>query len=286
MANVPGKLRPLQHYAHLAGRKPALVMWYQQWSGPLFYLKQLRHVAAIKALPIITWDPMLNGAGIPLADIAAGSYDSYIKASARAAARWRKPMYIRLANEMNLANSAYGPGHDGNTPALFIAAWRHVVKLFRNEGANNVQWIWSPNVYCDGKCPFAAFYPGNSWVDWVALDGYNYASIDHIPWMSFNQIFHPSYRLLTALSSRPVMIGETASTSIGGDKAKWIINALRALRRQYPRIHALVWFDRRKKADWRVNSSRASLAAWRKMASSKAYSGTAATLEAVEPFSR
>jgi hypothetical protein len=286
MAGAPGKIAPLRRYAHLAGRKPAVVMWYQQWSDALFYPVQLRHVAAVGALPIITWDPMSNGKGIPLALIAAGSYDSYIKASARAAVRWGRSMYIRFANEMNAKSSAYGPGHDGDTPGLFVAAWRHVVRIFRNEGARNVEWIWSPNVYCDDKCPFDAYYPGDAWVDWVALDGYNYSSVDHVPWMSFNQIFHPSYKLLTALTSKPVMIGETASTEQGGDKAKWILNALHALRRQYPRVHALVWFDRIKETDWRVNSSPASLAAWRKMVRTKAYSGTASTLKAVEPFSQ
>lgn len=282
---APGKPAGLHRYAALVGRRPAVVMWYQQWSEPLFYRKQMRNTKAIRALPMITWDPIYDGAGIPLASIVNGSYDSYIKASARAAAAWGRPMYIRFAHEMNLKGPPFGPGYNGNTPSLYIAAWRHVVRIFRKERATNVQWVWSPNVYCDGKCPFKAYFPGNPWVNWVALDGYNYASVDHIPWMTFRQIFGPSYRVLSSMTSKPMMIGETASVGKGGSKAHWIRQALSMLPQKYPHIRALVWFDRIKDGvDWRVNSSPSSLRAWRQMATSAAYSGTAGTLEAVEPF--
>ena len=53
-------------------------------------------------------------------------------------------MYIRLAHEMNLAGSPFGPGHSGNAPAAFVAAWRRVVTIFRQQAATNVEWVWSP----------------------------------------------------------------------------------------------------------------------------------------------
>ena len=123
---------------------------------------------------------------------------------------------------MNLSDNTWGPGVNGNTPEEFVAAWRHVVSVFRAVGATNVLWVWSPNVDCGGQCPFDAFYPGDAWVDWVALDGYNYGPVDDVPWMSMAQIFGPSYDDLTALTTKPLMIAETASTEEGGDKAAWI----------------------------------------------------------------
>jgi mannan endo-1,4-beta-mannosidase len=175
---------------------------------------------------------------------------------------------------MNLRGSPFGPGHEGNTPAQFVAAWRHVVSVFRSAGATNVKWVWSPNVDCGGKCPFDAFFPGDSYVDYVALDGYNYAAVDGVPWMSFDQIFAPSYRDLTRLSSKPVIIAETASVGDGDAKATWIQNAfLRSIPTAFPRVRAVVWFDRDKEANWKVNSSPASEQAWRAVVDSPIYQG-------------
>jgi beta-mannanase len=183
---------------------------------------------------------------------------------------------VRFAHEMNLAGSPYGPGQNGNTPALFIAAWRHVVTVFRQQGATNVSWVWSPNVNCGGSCPFQAFYPGDQWVDWVGLDGYNYASVDDVPWMTFQQVFGSSYAELTALTSKPLMIAETASTELGGSKATWIEQTFAQIPTSFPHIKAIVWFDIDKETDWPVNSSPTSLAAYRQVVTSPNYRGTLA----------
>ena len=277
VANGPDQLAPLQSYASLAGANPSIVMWYQQWSEPLFYSTQLPNTKAVGAIPMITWDPTLNGTGIPLAQIADGDYDSYITQSADAARAWNGPIYIRFAHEMNL-DDGFGPGQNGNTAADFIAAWRHVVTIFRQQGATNVEWVWSPNVDCGGQCPFTSLYPGAAWVDWVALDGYNYSSVDDVPWESFDQIFKSSYRELTSLTSKPMMIAETASAEQDGNKAQWITQTFSDIAQNYPQIHAVVWFDRVKETDWTVNSSPSSLAAWQTVVASPGGQGSLTTL--------
>jgi beta-mannanase len=182
---------------------------------------------------------------------------------------------------MNLSGSAWGPGHGGNTPQAFVAAWRHVVTIFRDEHATNVEWVWSPNVYCSGSCPFTSFYPGDSWVDWAALDGYNYASLSNDPWQTFAQIFGPSYQILTHLSDKPVMIGETSSAEAGGSKAQWITGMTQALASEFPRVRAIVWFQRVKETDWRVDSSPQSLDAFRAVARSRLFQVSASRQAAV-----
>ena len=278
IANAPGSLPAMQNYAKLAGANPSIVMWYQEWSEPLFYSTQLPNTKAMGAIPEITWDPTLNGVGIPLAKIAAGDQDAYIKQSAIAAAAYKGPIYIRLAHEMNITSSGFAPGQNGNTPADFIAAWRHVVTIFRENGATNVQWVWSPNVNCNGKCPFTDLYPGNAWVDWVALDGYNYSSVDHDPWESFDQVFGSSYREMTRLTNKPMMIGETSSAEAGGSKAKWITQTFSDIAKNYPQIHAVTWFDRVKETNWTINSSPSSLAAFKHVVASPRFQGTPKTL--------
>ena len=270
----------LNSYTAAVGHNPAIVMWFQSFDEPLFYPKQLPVVAALGAVPMITWDPAHRGGeSIPLRDVAAGNYDDYVRQAAAAAASWGKPLFVRFAEGMNLGDSPWGPGVDGNTAADYIAAWRHVVSIFRDAGATNVLWVWSPYVECSGACPFANFYPGDAWVDWVALDGYNHASIDDVPWLSVSEIFGSSYDDLTELTNKPVMIAETASTEVGGDKAAWITQGLLSdVPTRLPRVRALVWFQRDKETDWRVNSSPAALEAFRSVADNPLYAGSAADL--------
>ena len=64
----------------------------------------------------------------------------------------------------------WGLGVNGNTARDYVAAWRHLVTVFAEEGASNVRWVWSPNVNPDGYLPFERLYPGDRWVDWLALD--------------------------------------------------------------------------------------------------------------------
>ncbi len=284
--NAPDQLSQLQSYAQLAGAKPAIVQWDQAWNEPLYWSTQETNMKAFGGVPMITWDPIINGGGVPLSDIVSGKYDSYLLASAKAAKAWGSLMYIRFAHEMNLQGSLFGPGRNGNTPAEFIAAWRHVVTIFRQAGATNVEWVWSPNVYCDNKCPFTAFYPGDQWVDWVALDGYNYSTVDHTPWMTFSQVFGSSYSIMESLTSKPLMVAETSSAESGGSKAAWITQTFfTQLPTLFPKIRAVIWFDRNKETDWRINSSAASLAAWDQVVASPLYQGTAATLLSIVPTS-
>lgn len=274
----------LNSYTEAAGRAPSVLMWYQNWGEPLYWSSQMQRNDAVGATPMITWDPATSSGGIPLRDIVNGQYDQYLDASAQLARSYGKPLLIRFAHEMNLSGSLWGPGHDGNTPAEFVAAWRHVVSRFAADGATNVQWVWSPNVDCGGRCPFDAYFPGDAYVSYLALDGYNYSSIDNVPWLSFRQIFAPSYADITALSPKPVIIAETASASVGGDKAAWIQQAfLNELPVQFPRVVAAIWFDRVKETDWRVNSSASSLQAWQNVVSSPIFSANFTTAVATTP---
>jgi hypothetical protein len=261
---VPGSPAALAQYVREVGRRPAAIMWYQDWSGPLATYDQLRFVNSVGACPIVTWLPELGSAGIPLSAIARGDYDGYLRRSAELARDWGRPLYIRFAHEMNLPKSRWGVDVNGNTAADYVAAWRHVVTAFRQDGATNVRWVWSPEVEQEGL-KFAPFYPGNRWVDWVALDGYNWGTAEHHQkWEGLAAVFLSSYRELARLSSRPVMIGEVASTEVGGSKADWIrTGLLDVVPRLMPRVRAVVWFDRDKEADWRIDSSLGALSAFR-----------------------
>ena len=76
--------------------------------------------------------------------------------------------------------------------------------------------------------PFSHYYPGGYYVDWICIDGYNWGTNPVQPdrWKTFGEVFGLTYSTLTQISSRPIMIGETASSELGGSKAAWITDTL------------------------------------------------------------
>jgi hypothetical protein len=285
----------IDRFAAEAGRMPRLVMYYRDWdegrTNALITPRILNPIVARGALPMVTWLPRL-GSGDPIhqpefapAVVAAGAHDAFIRRAAREAAAYRRPLLIRFAHEMNGAWSPWGAWVDGNTPDDYVAMWRHVVSVFREEGATNVRWVWSPNVYNVGATlnevsatAFQPYYPGSGWVDYVALDGYNWGALNGQGWRSFSAVFKSSYDALVALAGKPVLIGETGSTELGGDKAAWIRHIPGVLRTQMPRVRALIWFDREKEANWTVASSPGSLRAFRAIVRNPLLAGSAERL--------
>jgi endoglucanase len=82
------------------------------------------------------------------------------------------------------------------------------------------------------------------------------------------------------MTRKPVMIAETATSDLGGDKAEWIRWLFEQDLRRMPRIRAVVWFNGRENwAKWDVDSSARSLRAFRKYVASSRYSGTATDVE-------
>ncbi len=271
--NAPEDAAALDGYAAMVGRKPDIVMNYSNVTDPLLTSTDISNLEARDQTPMVTWQLYKSGWSGPtisLSDIAAGTYDRYLRRAADLARGLPFEVMIRFGHEMN-GDWYPWSGH----PAAYRDAWRHIVTVFRQEDANNVKWVWSPNVD-QGSYPFGRYFPGDSWVDYVALDGYNWgtAGVGIDQWQTLSQVFSSSYRTITQMSSKPVIITETSSSEVGGNKAAWIRDGfLRTIPQQFPRVRAVVWFDRVMEQDWRVDSSRASLEAYRDVVSSSLYGG-------------
>jgi beta-mannanase len=116
-------------------------------------------------------------------------------------------------------------------------------------GATNVTWVWVPNVDPNGIFTgLSSVYPGDSYVDWTGLNGYNWGIGGGNVWMTFSQVFKTSYdTLLQVAPNKPVMLGEVGSEEYGGNKAAWITDMLTTqLPQNFPQIKAVLWFN------WRV----------------------------------
>lgn len=271
-----GSAGTLDEYASMVGRKPDIFLVFRNMDGPLLYSSEIANLKARGETPMVTLEPYLGSGVASLTDIAAGKYDAYFRKEADAVRGLGMNVMIRFAHEMNLLSSDWGPNKAGNTGSAYADAWRHIVTVFRAEGANNVQWVWAPNVDYGGR-PFNQFFPGDEWVDYVGLDGYNWGNSGGESFAGFSKIFASSYATITQLSAKPLIVTETAASEAGGDKAAWIEETfLKTIPQTMPRISAVIWFSENKERDWPVNSSQASLDAYRKVVSSTLWGGTEA----------
>jgi hypothetical protein len=223
-----------------------------------FPTAQMRAVREYGAIPFFSWGAQTipwesagnvaeNRPNIRLADVANGTYDGYIRQFAEDAAAWGHPFFLRFNWEMNGNWFPWGKGVSDNSPADFVAAWRHVHDIFESAGASNVTWTWCP--FADRRRKYLnlkPYYPGNAYVDWTCLDGYNWGKVaaNPHPWRSFDEIFARAYAKVAKIApKKPMVLGEIASSSAGGSKAKWIRSMMNALPRRYPKIRGLIWFD-------------------------------------------
>ncbi len=282
---VPQYMSRLDQFATTTGAMPHIVEFFQAWGAAWNYFDAtaMDAITSRGAVPMVAWEPWAgttNDTRWALRTIISGAHDAYIDAWAAAAAAWAKPVYIRFAYEMNGNWEPWSRWHNGNTPAQFIKAWRHVVTRFRLAGATNVRWVWSPNEPDIGTTtPLSQDYPGAAYVDWVGFSAYNWGTA--VPawghqWRSMVNAFKTSVHALTILApGKPMVVTETGSVEQGGSKAVWIQKGYAALITTYPAIRAIIYFDYKdSRADWRLNSSASSLAAYSNVAVTPAYSGT------------
>ncbi len=268
----PRDFAALDRYARLAGRWPAIVHIFRNWTDATrdFDPALADDVTSGGAALMISWQPPAGD----LQRIADGETDAYVRSYARAVADWSGPLLLRFAHEMN---GEWIPWR--SSPAAFRAAWRRLHAVFAAEDADTVRWVWSPHVQDARAEPFEPYYPGADVVDWVALDGYNWGGIAPSGrWTSFSGIFGDSYRHLLALApDKPMMLAEVGCAEQGGDKAAWIDEAFStAIPNRFPAIRAVVWFHASppEHADWRVDSSPGALEAWRRVVRAPRYSAT------------
>jgi len=181
---------------------------------------------------------------IPVMGIAAAL--TSIAAAAYGAKAYGKPLYIRLMHEMNGDWYPWGVSTNGNTPALYVKAWRHVHRIFEDAGAANVSWIWSINNLerIDGENhEIDAYYPGDRFVDWVSTSGFNWGNAySWSSWRTAEPLYRDTYRALSRFD-KPIMISEIGTTGVGGNARVWIRQTFQSLRRGYPRLRAVLWYD-------------------------------------------
>jgi Glycosyl hydrolase family 26 len=242
---TPPTYQEIGEFASAAGRTPNLVETFSGWAEPFdTAFANLLHSHGIT--PLVQIDPT----DASIAAIADGDYDDYLSAYADAIADYRHPVVIGFGHEMNAPWYSWGYHHV--RPATFAAAWRHLVQLFRANGADNVTWLWTIQADEAGTGPIKSWWPGARYVNWVGIDGFYYRSSD-----TFESVFGATIAQVRSMTKAPVLLAETAVGPAAGQFAK-IQDLFRGAAAD--KTLGLVWFDEAQhggpyQQDWRIEDS-------------------------------
>ncbi|HEY0719608.1 MAG TPA: glycosyl hydrolase [Streptosporangiaceae bacterium] len=249
---VPASYTGVRSFGAATRVQPDVVTYYSGWQEP-FQASFAATASRSGAVPLV----QMNPTGVSIGAIAAGHYDEYLRAYAAAVHRYGHPVILSFGHEMNGYWYSWASGH--TAPATFVAAWQHLVNVFRAAGTSNVTWLWTVNVFQSqaGVSSPRAWWPGASYVTWVGLDGYYYTAAAR-----FSSVFGPAIAGIRAWTRKPILIAETSATPAAGQPAK--IADLFAGIRLYGLL-GFVWFDNDTNQDWRLTSP-AAIASFRRSA--------------------
>lgn len=199
---------------------------------------------------LVTWmpDAGTDDPDLPkyrLANITGGSLDADLRALAREMKAAGVPILFRPMPEPNTPWYAWSGTTNGNTPAEYVLAWKHVRRIVRQEAGFRVSFLWSPylrSVPETDENAIERYFPGAAHVDAVGVSGYNFGTTGGLTWSDPAALFLPAYATIQGLAAKPFWITETGSTGSGGSQTAWIAS-LRALKASLPLLRGVVWFD-------------------------------------------
>lgn len=266
---LPNSTTALTTFVTAVGRPPDMGLTFTSFRY-VFNVTGLRDLARSGITPLITWEPwdptVPDENRYPLRDIAAGLHDTYLLEQAARVRDIGAPVAIRFGHEMNAPWYPWGAGVHGNTPADYVAAYRHVHDLFAAQGVTDVTWVWAPAALDSAHPPdLAGFYPGDAYVDWSGLTAYFDQSTD-----TWATAVAPTLRRLDAVApTKPFLLAETGVLP-GPTRPAMMHDLLDNLLRT-PRALGFAWFDFSSRQDWRIDDDPAALTALREVLSSGWY---------------
>jgi hypothetical protein len=242
------------------GKNLTLIQLYDNFCGLWIWEYPLPMWDVVGGVPMISFQPeQPNCVSTPSGIaglIASGQYDTYLDSFIAKTKTFLsgpngvygdgddRRLYMRFAHEMN---GNWYPW-SGNTTS-YVLMWRHVWNLFAKAGITNtrMQWVWCVN-WQDQPANLKAedYYPGDDYVDWLSIDGYNLAKSESWShWMEPAEVFSDMIKRFSILSpNKPIGVAEVGCSTSGATTAmknQWISDLYQyALQTN---IRFLMWFN-------------------------------------------
>lgn len=222
-------------------------------------IKRINEIVDKGYVPMITLEDHFvnarpNAKQPNLYSIVEGHFDKFFADWASEIGQVKGIVLLRILHEFNGDWYPWATVNNDKNPQLLVKAYQRIHSIFKKQNANNVKFIWCPNSMSvpQEKWNFIMdAYPGDEYVDLVALDIYNGAGKDISIWRSFRREGIENYFILTdRLPKKPLIVCETASRerlqgepTAAQNKAEWIEDMAEALKTDMTRIKLLTWFN-------------------------------------------
>ena len=222
-----GRLAAVDDMEASLGRKLKIVNTYRRFEQMAGTSSDLEFLAQGATL-MVSW---ATGDNRSIVD---GEHDDLIRKQALAVKALQVPVLLRMRWEMDRPNlrATMWSGED------YVAAWKYVRAIFRQEGADNVSWVWCPTAEGFQRGDAEQFYPGDDQVDWTCVDVYAATQFEPI-----GQLMDPFQRW-AARHPKPIIIGEFGVAKAWGSagRAAWLADAERTFKAN-PQIKAVAYFE-------------------------------------------
>lgn len=259
-------------YEKASGHKVAWVYFSNNWhKSTAFPAATCQWIAQRGSIPYIRLmlrsniEPGSAETTFTLDRIIKGEFDPQLRAWARGAARWGRPLMAEYGPEVNgdwfpwngsyngaEKTNGFGDPKKADGPERFVAAYRHIIDVMRQEKAFNVSWVYHVDVYGSPDEPWnnmAAYYPGDSYIDWMALSAYGAQDSLDEGAQSFRGLVDAGYPVLAKVSStKPIIVAEmgTDVRNTLTSPAAWTKTALTDMfAKRWPRIVGFCWWNER-----------------------------------------
>jgi hypothetical protein len=234
--NIPRHLRDfIDYFTKELNRKPSIFA-IQIWVGVHKTLMLRAKITADQGVIPFVYT------GFPPFHVTKGHYDRPLRRMAEKARRFGEKyggFFINTMWEMNI-DTINRPWPWCVGPSLFKEAWHRMWHIFEENGANEyATWVIEYQV----DFPLEGYYPGDDYVDWIGLSGYNNKiSQGYYGYRQLSQLISRPYRYFRVNhKDKPIMQAEFGSP-IGRDQPKWLKKALGTLK-SLPGMKAAICWD-------------------------------------------
>lgn len=263
-------LEDLSSYESAVGKTAVWVYfsnnWYHGREFPMETATWIRDAGSIPYIRLMLRSSLKHDGNEPvfkLQNIIDGHFDNDLHAWCKLARDFGTALLVEYGTEVNsdsfawsgISNGAgatdeYGDPAQPDGPERFKDAYRHIIQICRDEGANNITWVFhilGESHPEDDWNKMEFYYPGDDWIDWIGVSIYG----THTPQNSYFSIFsivmdaiYP--RIVELAPQKPIIIAEfgTAKNNPLADQTQWARDALTQITSQrYPNLIGFSWWN-------------------------------------------
>ncbi len=290
----------ITHFENLAEKPIVWVYFSNNWlpsQGGIHFPQQeveiIRQAGKVPFIRMMARSQFQEGIADPvytLDKFISGYYDEDIRNWARQAKATQIPLLAEFGTEMNgfwfpwnaQWNGAdnldtYGNPTEYDGAEKFKDAYKRIINICREEGAENITWFFHVNVENDPDTNWNQmknYYPGDDYIDWIGVSAYGSLGFSE-PWRSLEQMLSDNWDEITSISpsGKPIALLEFGvyESASSGQKAQWIQSAVQSVIQgsiYSGQIKAISywnesWEDNNQLIDLRIDSSPQSIQAYR-----------------------